>query len=162
MLDNTKQSRWVKQISSVLERIFAQDSTIFVERNLEWQPIQGIPDKKVVPSIVAVFGRPQAPRRIYKQWEEENIAPQVVIDVMSVDDTISDMCKKLLFYSHHGVEEYYVFDPGRETFDGYFRGKFQSLEWIDNIQTWVSPRLKIQFELPVSGLVIYRADGTPL
>jgi Uma2 family endonuclease len=162
MMNNTKQFRWIERISAGIERMVAHDSMIFVERNLAWHPTQETPDKKVVPSIVAVFGRPKAPRKIYQQWEEENIAPQVVIDVMSADDTVLEMCKKLLFYSHHRVEEYYIFDVNRETIDGYVQGNCQRLEWIDSLQDWVSPRLNIRFELSMSGLTIYQTDGTPL
>jgi Uma2 family endonuclease len=160
MLDHNKQFRWIELIKSNLEILFAHDTQVFVASNLMWHPVQETLDKRVVPSLMVVFGRPKVSRNSYKQWEEENVAPQVVIDVLSSGNTISEMSKKLLFYSHYVVKEYYVYDPDRETLDGYIRGEYQSLQWIDNLQDWVSPRLKIRFELSMSGLAIYRPDGT--
>jgi Uma2 family endonuclease len=159
---NTRHFRWIERIKSSLEVLLSHDPQVFVTTNLMWHPVQESLDKRVVPSLMVVFGRPKIPRSFYKQWEEENIAPQVVIDVRSSGNTISEMSKKRLFYSHYGVKEYYVYDPNRETLDGYIRGEYQSLQWIDNLQDWVSPRLKIRFELSMSGLAIYQSDSTPL
>ena len=32
------------------------------------------------PDVMVVFGRPDGERRSYKQWEEDNLAPQVVFE----------------------------------------------------------------------------------
>jgi Uma2 family endonuclease len=159
MSDNTKQFRWIVLIKENLEILFAHDPQVFVAGDLLWYAVQESPGLRVAPDAMVVFGRPKGDRGSYKQWEEENIAPQVVFEVLSPGNTLSEMSKKLLFYEHHGVEEYYLYDPDRETLDGFIRGKQPILEAIDNIQGWVSPRLNIRFELTDSGLVIYRPDG---
>jgi Uma2 family endonuclease len=159
MSDNTKQFRWIVLIKENLEILFAHDPQVFVAGDLLWYAVQGSPGLRVAPDAMVVFGRPKGDRGSYKQWEEENIAPQVVFEVLSPGNTLSEMSKKLLFYEHHGVEEYYLYDPDRETLDGFIRGKQPILEAIDNIQGWISPRLNIRFELTDSGLVIYRPDG---
>jgi Uma2 family endonuclease len=161
MSDNTKQFRWIVLIKENLEILFAHDPQVFVAGNLLWYPVQGRPDIRVGPDAMVAFGRPKGDRGSYKQWEEENIAPQAVFKVLSPGNTVSEMSKKLLFYSHYGVEEYYLYDPDREILDGFIRGEQNILESIDNIQGWISPRLNIRFELTDSGLVIYRPDGEP-
>jgi Uma2 family endonuclease len=161
MSDNTKQFRWIVLIKENLEILYAHDPQVFVAGDLLWYPVQGHPGIRVAPDAMIVFGRPKGDRGSYKQWEEENIAPQVVFEVLSPGNTLSEMSKKLLFYEHHGVEEYYLYDPDGETLDGFIRGEQPILESIDNIQGWVSPRLHIRFELTDSGLVIYRPDGQP-
>lgn len=45
-----------------------------------------------------VFGRSKGDRRAYKQWEEDNIAPQVVFDVVSLTKTVIEIHKKWQFY----------------------------------------------------------------
>jgi Uma2 family endonuclease len=161
MSDNTKQFRWIVLIKENLEILYAHDPQVFVAGDLLWYAVQGSPRLRVAPDAMVVFGRPKGDRGSYKQWEEENIAPQVVFEVLSPGNTLSEMSKKLLFYEHHGVEEYYIYDPDRETLDGFVRGQQPILEAIDNIQGWISPRLNIRFELTDSGLVIYRPDGEP-
>jgi Uma2 family endonuclease len=161
MSDNTKQFRWIVLIKENLEILFAHNPQVFVAGNLLWYPVQGRPDVRVGPDTMVAFGRPKGDRGSYKQWEEENIAPQVVFEVLSPGNTVAEMSKKLLFYSRYGVEEYYLYDPDRETLDGFMRGEQPVLESIDNIQGWISPRLNIRFELTDDGLVIYRPDGEP-
>jgi Uma2 family endonuclease len=161
MSDNTKQFRWIVLIKENLEILYAHDPQVFVAGDLLWYPVQGHPGIRVAPDAMVVFGRPKGDRGSYKQWEEENIVPQVVFEVLSPGNTLSEMSKKLLFYEHHGVEEYYLYDPDRETLDGFIRDEQTMLEPIDNIQGWISPRLNIRFELTNSGLVIYRPDGAP-
>jgi Uma2 family endonuclease len=161
MSDNTKQFRWIVLIKENLEILYAHDPQVFVAGDLLWYAVQGSPRLRVAPDAMVVFGRPKGDRGSYKQWEEENIAPQVVFEVLSPGYTLSEMSKKILFYEHHGVEEYYIYDPDRETLDGFVRGQQPILEAIDNIQGWISPRLNIRFELTDSGLVIYRPDGEP-
>jgi Uma2 family endonuclease len=60
-----------------------------------------------------VFGRPKGERGSYRQWEEDNIAPQVVFEVLSPGNTLKEMTKKLQFYNRYGVQEYYIYDLDR-------------------------------------------------
>jgi Uma2 family endonuclease len=161
MSDNTKQFRWIVLIKENLEILFAHDPQIFVAGDLLWYPVQGQPEVRAAPSVMVVFGRPKGDRGSYKQWEEENIAPQVVFEILSPGNTISEMSKKLVFYNHYGVEEYYLYDPDQGILDGFIRSERQALTTIAKMQGWVSPRLKVRFELTDSELVVYRPDGTP-
>ena len=99
-------------------------------------------------------------RGSYKQWEEENIAPQVVFEILSPGHRLTEMNKKQVFYDRHGVEEYYLYDPERNDFSGWMRSQGR-LHVIDAIENWVSPRLGIRFDLSGEELQIYRPDGEP-
>ena len=57
------------------------------------------------------FGRPKGYRGSYKQWEEGNIAPRCVFEVLSPGNRKPEMDRKFEFYETYGVEEYYVYDP---------------------------------------------------
>jgi Uma2 family endonuclease len=156
MADNTKQFRWIVLIKENLDGLFADDETIFVAGDLLWYPVEGRPDIRVAPDVLVAFGRPKGDRGSYRQWQEGNIPPQVVFEILSPGNTTKEMSRKLLFYDHYGVEEYYIYDPDHNELTGLTRGDGQ-LTLIENIENWVSPRLGVRFELTPSTLNIY--DG---
>jgi Uma2 family endonuclease len=159
MSDNTKQFRWIVLIKENLEILYAHDPQVFIAGDLLWYPVQGRPDIRVAPDAMVVFGRPKGDRGSYKQWLEENVTPQVVLEILSPGNTVLGMNRKLLFYQHYGVSEYYLYDPDSITLGGFIRGDGNILEEISEMQGWVSPQLGIRFELAESDLVLYRPDG---
>lgn len=159
MADNTKQFRWIVTIKENLEWLFANDPNVFVAGDLLWYPVEGNNKTRVAPDILMVFGRPKGDRGSYKQWEENNIPPQVVFEILSPSNTRSEMNRKLLFYDRFGVEEYYLYDPDRNDLSGWLRTE-GFLDIIEPIDRWVSPRLNIRFELLATELQIYRPDNT--
>ncbi|NEP05802.1 MAG: Uma2 family endonuclease, partial [Okeania sp. SIO4D6] len=64
---------------------------------------------------------------------------------------------KLLFYDRYGVEEYYVYDPQKNSLTGWLRSEL-FLEIIDEMNGFVSPKLRIKFELTAETLILYRPD----
>ena len=68
------------------------------------------------------------------------------------------MTKKLKFYDHHGVEEYYIYDPEDNELTGLERQNGE-LTVIEEMTHWVSPRLGIRFELTAETLRVYYPDG---
>jgi Uma2 family endonuclease len=159
MSDNTKQFRWIVLIKENLEILYAHDPQVFIAGDLLWYPVQGRPDIRVAPDAMVVFGRPKGDRGSYKQWLEENVTPQVVFEILSPGNTVLGMNRKLLFYQHYGVSEYYLYDPDSITLGGFIRRDGSILEEISEMQGWVSPQLGIRFELTESDLVLYRPDG---
>jgi Uma2 family endonuclease len=159
MSDNTKPFRWIVLIKENLEILFAYDPQVFVAGDLLWYPVQGRPDIRVAPDAMVVFGRPKGDRGSYQQWVEENVTPQVVFEILSPGNTVLEMNRKLLFYQHYGVLEYYLYDPDSINLGGFMRTNESMLEEIPEIQGWVSPKLGIRFELAESDLVLYRPDG---
>ncbi|MEG4275436.1 MULTISPECIES: Uma2 family endonuclease [unclassified Microcoleus] len=160
MSDNTKQFRWILIIQQNLAWLFADDSNVFVAGDLLWYPVEGDNKTSIGPDVMVVFGRPKGDRGSYKQWEEENIAPQVVFEILSPGNKLTEMNKKQVFYDRHGVDEYYLYDPERNDFSGWMRSGGR-LDVIDAIENWVSPRLGIRFDLSGEELQIYRPDGQP-
>ncbi len=158
MSDNTKQFRWIVTIKENLEWLFADDPNIFVAGDLLWYPVEGDNKTRVAPDALVVFGRPKGDRGSYKQWEEDNIAPQVVFEILSPGNTKAEMNRKLLFYDRFGVEEYYLYDPDLNDLNGWVRNE-GFLDIIEPIHQWISPRLKIRFEVTETELQIYRPDG---
>ncbi|MGK7893880.1 MAG: Uma2 family endonuclease [Xenococcus sp. (in: cyanobacteria)] len=158
MSDNTTQFRWITTIKSNLDWLFAKDEQVFVAGDLLWYPIENNNKKRQAPDIMVVFGRPKGDRGSYQQWKENNIPPQVVFEIISPGNTQKEMNKKLLFYEHHGVEEYYIYDPEKNDFSGLLKNK-QELEVIEDIDNWISPRLGIRFQLAEPELMIYYPDG---
>ncbi len=107
MADNTKQFCWIVVIQQNLEWLFADKPDVFVTDDLLWYPVEGDNKTRVAPDVMVAFGLPKGDRGSYKQWEEENISPQVVFEILSRGNKRAEMNRKLLFYDRFGVEEYY-------------------------------------------------------
>ena len=107
---------------------------------------------------MVVFGRPKGDRGSYQQWLEDNIAPQVVFEIISPGNRLGEIFKLFKFYENSGVEEYYVYDPEDNELIGWLRSDGQ-LNYIESMEGWVSPRLEIRFETASGDLEIYRPDG---
>lgn len=161
MADNTKQFQWIVTIKENLEILFASQSNVFVAGDLLWYPVSGETIRQA-PDVLVVFGRTKGDRGSYKQWLEENIPVQVVFEILSPGNTLKEMARKFSFYERYGVEEYYIYDPDKNDLNGWLRSQESGqnrLEVIEEINTWVSPRLGIRFHLTPQTLEIYRPDG---
>ncbi|WP_435183913.1 Uma2 family endonuclease [Cylindrospermopsis raciborskii G7] len=158
MADNTRQFTWIVKIKENLEILFKYNADVFVAGDLFWYPVKGSNKIKLAPDIMVVFGRPKAHRGSYRQWEEDNIPPQVVFEILSPGNSQDEMDKKKLFYLKHGVEEYYVYDPDRISLEVSIREN-NSFKEIKDFSVWTSPRLNIRFDMTGDELVIYYPDG---
>jgi Uma2 family endonuclease len=158
MADNTKQFRWIVIIKENLELLFAAVADVFVAGDLLWYPVKEDNTIRQAPDAMVVFGRPKGDRGSYRQWQENNIAPQVVFEILSPGNRLKEMTKKLQFYERYGVEEYYIYDPDRLDLHGLLRSG-EHLGVIDEMKGWISPRLGVRFELQADTLEIYRPDG---
>lgn len=158
MADNTKQFNWIVYIKLALELFFADVADVFVAGDLLWYPVEGQNTIRKAPDVMIVFGRPKGDRGSYQQWRENNISPQVVFEVLSPGNTLSEMIHKFKFYERYGVEEYYIYDPERLDLSGWLRSN-DDLNEIVSMQSWVSPRLGVRFELGEQGLELYQPNG---
>jgi Uma2 family endonuclease len=158
MADNTKQFEWIVKIKENLEQIFADSPDVFVAGDLLWYPEEGNNKLRIAPDAMVVFGRPKGHRGSYRTWEEDGIAPQVVFEVLSPGNRPKEMRKKLGFYESYGVSEYYMYDPDRIRLNGWLR-RNSLLSPVENMQGWISPLLKIRFEIKEDDLYIFGPDG---
>jgi Uma2 family endonuclease len=159
MADNTKQFQWITVIKTNLDWLFRDEERVFVAGDLLWYPIEGNPKYRVAPDVMVVFGRPKGERGSYRQWVEDNIAPQVVFEILSPGNTEGEMDRKLQIYARCGVEEYYIYDPDRSMLRGYQRSDDFFLDRIESINGWTSPRLGINLRLIEGNLQITHPDG---
>ncbi len=158
MADNTIQLKWITTIVGELENLFSDKTDVFVAGDLLWYPVKGNPKIRIAPNAMVVFGRPKGERGSYKQWEEDNIAPQCVFEIWSSGNRPGEMNQKFNFYENYGVEEYYLYDPETGLLSGWIRTG-EILSPILQMHGWKSPRLGIRFELEAKTLSIYRPDG---
>jgi Uma2 family endonuclease len=161
MADNSKQFRAITTTEGNLEILFEHDPNVFVAGDMFWYPVEGHPEIRQAPDVMVVFGRPKGDRGSYKQWEEENIPPQVVFEILSPGNRKAEMDAKFAFYEQYGVEEYYLYDPDRGRLRGWLRDEKGRLQPIARMSGWRSPRLQIRFEMEGLRLQLYFPDGRP-
>jgi len=162
MSDNTLQYEWIVTIKGGVDALFLDDPNVFVAGDLLWYPVEGKPTIRIGPDVLVAFGRPKGRRGSYKQWEEGNLAPQVIFEVLSPGNRPGEMESKFQFYQQYGVEEYYIYDPDNGPLRGW-RRMGDHLEEIPQMAGFVSPRLGVHFD-PGEGpdnLRIFSPDGTP-
>ena len=160
MADNTLQYEWIVTLKGGLDAIFVDDPNVFVAGDLLWYPVKGEPTIRSAPDAMVALGRPKGYRGSYKQWEEEDVPPQVVFEVLSPGNRPREMIRKFQFYEQYGVEEYYIYDPDHGNLDGW-RRRADHLEAISEMANFISPRLGIRFD-PGPGpdnLRIFGPDG---
>lgn len=160
MADNTQQFEWIVFLKKNLDVLFAEDPNVFVAGDLLWYPLQGRNERRTAPDVMVVFGRPKGDRGSYKQWEEDNIAPQVVFEILSPSNTLDEMARKLLFYERYGVEEYYIYDPATNQLSAWLRGE-EGLDLVEFDRGWTSPKLQIRFELSDAAMQVFDPQGQP-
>jgi Uma2 family endonuclease len=159
MADNTKQFELIVEIKKGLDLLFINDPQVFVAGDLFWYPVEGQSKIVTAPDVMVAMGRPKGDRGSYKQWEEDNIAPQVVFEILSPSNNRAEMSKKLLFFERYGVEEYYLYDPEENVLEVWQRN-FDGLSLMDFSDSWTSPRLGIRLDISSGRLQLYNADGT--
>jgi Uma2 family endonuclease len=156
LAENTEQYKWIVMIKENLDELL---ENAFVAADLFWYPVKGDPKVVQAPDVMVALGRPKGRRGSYKQWEEADVVPQVVFEILSPGNTPIEMIRKERFYRRYGVQEYYIYDPDERELAGYLC-KEGSLQPIDNLSGWISPLLGIRFEQkPESELEIYLPDG---
>ncbi|MBN8725063.1 MAG: Uma2 family endonuclease [Acidobacteria bacterium] len=155
MAENTLQYEYIVIIKEGLD-CFLTNS--FVAADLFWYPVKGKPKINQAPDVMVALGRPKGHRGSYKEWEEDNIAPQVVFEILSPGNTVAEMTRKFNFYNTYGVEEYYIYDPQKNELTISQRIDGQLVE-IDFVGGWVSPLLEIRFQLSSDRLQLFYPNG---
>ncbi|MGK7927422.1 MAG: Uma2 family endonuclease [Spirulina sp.] len=174
LADNTTQLRLIFTIKGGLDALFKDRNDVFVAADLLWYPVkltqqeiieQEEPQRQA-PDVMVVLGRPKGEtpsetlceRGSYKQWEEDNKAPQVAFEILSPGNKKKDMETKFKFYQEHGIEEYYLYNPKKNRLQGWLR-KGKKLEAIAVMEDWTSPLLGIRFTTREGELALFHPDG---
>src|SRR5262245_2614308 len=103
MSDNTRQVRYIVMIQGGLDDLFRDRSDVFVAGNNLWYPVENQPEVCTGLDVYVVFGRPKGDRGSYKQWEEDNLPPQVVFEVLPPGNRAGEMTRMFRFYERYGV-----------------------------------------------------------
>lgn len=162
MSDNTEQYRWIVIIKENLEIMFADDPNVFIAGDLLWYPVRHT-QKRVAPDVMVALRRPKGRRGSYKQWLEDNIAPQVAFEILSPSNKdrrgLDSLEDKFDFYETYGVKEYYIYDPDDLILEGWQRFGDRLIK-NPSMMDWVSPLLGIRFDWTTGQeLVLSRPDG---
>ena len=160
MADNTLQFQWIVTLKENLELQFSDRADVFVAGDLLWYPVEGSNQIRRAPDVLVALGRPKGKRGSYRQWQEDNITPQVVFEVLSPGNTLAEMALKWQFYDRYGVEEYYLYDPDKNDLTGWQRQE-NKLTVISDVDHWQSPLLGIRWQLTSETWQIFRATGEP-
>ena len=158
MAENTLQFEYIATIKGGFDALFRDDPQVFVAGDLLWYPVEGQPETRTAPDVFVAFGRPKGYRGSYCQWMEADVAPQVVFEVLSPGNRAAELLRKFRFYTDHGVEEYYVYDPDRGTLNGWLRSG-ADLHEIPAMAGWSSPRTCVRFFLEEGRLVLMEPAG---
>ncbi|HJZ54057.1 MAG TPA: Uma2 family endonuclease [Gemmataceae bacterium] len=159
--ENTLQVKWIVALYNGFEALFRDTPDVFVAADLFWYPVQGDPSVVTAPDVMVVFGRPKGDRGSYKQWEEGDVAPQVVFEILSPSNDYKEMQKKFRLYQQHGVEEYYVYDPDRFGLDVWVQTG-SGLQLSTQPHGFTSRWLGVTFQVPGTGpMRITQPDGRP-
>jgi hypothetical protein len=94
------------------------------------------------------------------QFREDGVPPAVVFEVLSPRNTEREMVRKGAFYFRHGVREFIVVDPDRDSGWAMVRSEGGEPEDVPTLDGWTSPTLGIRFVRGAAGLEVYRPDGT--
>ena len=158
MADNTLQYEWMHTLKGNLDLLFAHRRDVFVAGDNLIYPVEGNPTIRLAPDVYAAFGRPKGYRGSYQVWKEDGIFPQVVFEVLSPNNTRREMETKREFYEEYGAEEFYILDPERTRMAGYIL-RDGTLEAVEHMDGWVSPRLEVRFERTDDDLELFGPDG---
>ena len=161
MSDNTLQFQWIVTLQGGLDAMFRDDLDVFVAGDLLWYPVEGDNTLRVAPDVLVAFGRPKGYRGSYRQWEEDDLAPHVVFEILSPGNRSGELVRKFRFYEQFGVEEFYTYDPQHGELSGWIRDGERFRE-IETMSGWVSPRLGVRFDISSGELQVFRPDGRRL
>jgi Uma2 family endonuclease len=160
MSDNTLQFRWIVTVQGNLDDKFRDMQDVFVAGDHLIYPVEGKPKIRQAPDVYVAFGRPKGDRGSYKVFAEEGIFPQVVFEVWSPNNTAEGMAEKRDFYETYGAEEYYHLYPEFPAHVEIWRREGDHLVRESNVESWISPRLGIRFELRLGELTVFNRDGS--
>lgn len=155
MADNTLHYEWI----TVLEQNLDAELPDFVAGDSLWYPVQGEVAIRRAPDVLVALGRPKGHRGSYRQWEEGDVPPQLVVEVRSLKNTGPHLASKLAFYRRYGSREVLVLDPDRHRLDVWSEGE-AAFRRIPPGETYVSTVLGIRF-CATAPIQVTFADGRP-
>ena len=152
--------RWIVTLHGNLEFLYADDSRVQVSADHAIYPVEGQPKEWRAPDVFLAFGVPKEDRACYLVWQEDDVFPQVIVEVRSKSNTTAELADRLAFYERYGAEEYYDFDPKRNKLRVYLRAGGSLIEQ-DYGRVFVSPMMGVRFDLTGTVMRVYTPDDKP-
>jgi Uma2 family endonuclease len=159
MSENDRQYRWIVTLRENFGHLLRDRPDVYVAADHLIYAQRGNPKRRAAPDVYVAFGRPKEDRGSYKVWEEENIFPQVVVEVLSPGNRRKELRRKFHFYQRYGAEEYVVIDPDNHRLKAYHRTPAGRLKRVPTDPEYVSPRLRIRYVQRPDGLTVFSPAG---
>jgi Uma2 family endonuclease len=105
-----------------LDIYFQNRADVYVSANLFIYYTKGEPSAVVAPDVFVVFGVTKKKCHNYKLWEENNKAPNFVMEITSESTQQEDQIDKAIKYASLGVTEYFQYDPHRDYLNPNLKG----------------------------------------
>ncbi len=123
-----------------LDIYFKNRTDVYVSGNLFIYCTQGDPGGVITPDVFVVFGVRKKKRLNYKLWEENNKAPNFVIEITSESTQEEDEKSKPSKYASLGVTEYFQYDPEGQYLNPNLKGfRLNSSNTYEPIQRDILP-----------------------
>lgn len=160
MAESDQARKYLTYGVEVLEIYFQNREDIYVSGNLFIYYQKGNPKAVVAPDVFVVFGVAKGERLSYKFWEEENKAPDFVLEITSKTTQDKDEQDKPELYARLGVREYFQYDPTGDYLNPQLKGarlvegKYQSITGItlpDGLFSLSSEALGLELRLLPAG-----------
>ena len=158
--ESVLQHKWILFLFGNLSYLYRDREDVFVGGNNFIYPIQGNPEIVTAPDIYIAHGRPKQDELLsYKIWEQNNIYPQVAIEILSKSNTATDREARRIFHQTYGAKEYIEINPRTQSVAAWVRRRGQ-LRSVKIVTEWTSPLMGIRFVQGGDRLAIYFPDGT--
>ncbi len=142
-----------------LKYYYRNQRQVYVSGNLFIYYEQGKPKSVISPDVFVVFGVSNQPRHSYKLWEEDNKAPDFVIEITSKSTVSQDQGLKKGLYAFLGVTEYFQYDPTQDYLNPALKGYRLVSENYIPIQPTILPNSDLYFQSEVLGLQLQLKSG---
>jgi len=119
-----------------LEEYFREEPRVYVTGNLFLYYRDELDKLKPVSPDVFVVKNIEKKRRRSYRLEKEGRAPDIAIEIVSVDTKLEDLGVKHVLYADLGIREYFVFAPLPKILDGQLRGfRLEGKEYLPMLET---------------------------
>ena len=161
--DNTLQLKWIVMLYTNIDWLYDGHPDVFVASDNLIYPDPTDDRICLAPDVYVAYGRPkQGERGSYKVWQEGDIFPQVIFEVLSPRNTKKQMIAKRDWCEAHGCEEYLQINPKTEQLSAWARSpQLDKLVAQTLTPDWMSPRLQVRFVQSANQLMIEYPDGAP-
>jgi|LakMenEpi03Aug12_release.lakeMendotaPanAssembly.Ray.scaffolds.fasta_scaffold335515_2 Uma2 family endonuclease len=155
--ESTRRLRWIVTLQGGLDSLFRNRRDVLVAGSVPWFLTPESRDS-ATPDLFVAMGVARGERTAYRQWEESNIVPQVVFDIIAPGTSMVSATRRLKFYERAGVEEYYMYDPDAGEVIGWVHNGI-GFDEVPAIEGWTSPRLNIIFGMEDGELFLSLPNG---